>query len=226
VLRQLADEGKDLSLQLTGLSDDDPYLAEATAEAREVLGDRVPMLVGLVGAIGRAADWAPQRARRELTHLPLAPVADPCGLAAWPIVAFDGTVVACCNQRAIDQGAAAPAHLRIGHATDGWPQIRARSLGSPVLRVVRTLGPTVAAHEGGAPRTGDYCSTCAGLSAPAPAAWAEARVARPGFGPFEREVQRIQGDSGPVGFARRYGSTRYADLVSLGYRREDELCAG
>jgi hypothetical protein len=51
-------------------------------------------------------------------------------------------------------------------------------------------------------------------------------VSQPGFGSFEREVQRIQADIGPAGFARRYGSTRYAGLISLGYRREEQLCAG
>ena len=52
---------------------------------------------------------------------------NPCTLAAWPIVAFDGTVVACGNDDVVD--GPAPAHLRLGHATrDGWPAIRARAL--------------------------------------------------------------------------------------------------
>lgn len=225
VLRRLADEGKDVSLQLVGLGDDDPYLAEATAEVREVLDDRVPMIVGLVGRSGRAAEWLPER--RDLTHRPLAATPEPCGVAAWPIVAFDGTVLACCNQDMVDKGAAAPAHLRLGHASvDGWPEIRARSRTSPMLRAVRTYGPKVVAEESGLPVSADYCGTCYRLSEGRAPDWAGELVARPTFPVLELGVRRLQDADGPAGYIRRNGSPRYADLVTLGYQRQEQACAG
>lgn len=226
ILRRLVDEGKDVSIQLVGMGDADPYLAEATADVRETLGDRVPMLVGLVGATGRAAEWMTER-RRDLTHMPLAAAPQPCGVASWPIVAFDGTVIACCNQRLVDLGRHAPEHLKLGHAaTDGWPEIRARSGGSPTLRAIRTVGPRyILQQAGGSPPAGQ-CDACYELSAPAPAGWAAEYVARPSFPALESATRHLVGAEGPAGFARQYGSVRYADLVTLGYRSKEEQCAG
>lgn len=224
VLGRLAAAGKDVSLQLVGLGDDDPYLAEATAQARAELDDRVPMLVGLVGSVGRAAQWMETRDR--LTHQPLVVTADPCGLAAWPIVGFDGTVVACCNQSLVDNPATLPAHLRLGHATqDDWPAIRSRSRDTPMLRIVRTYGPALAAERGEAPISNDYCGTCAGLSAAGPQHWAGQFVSSPNFPVLEETVRKMQDDAGPVSFASRHGSRRYASLIELGYQRQEDRCA-
>jgi pyruvate-formate lyase-activating enzyme len=225
VLRQLVDAGKDVSLQLVGMTDDDPYLAEATAEVRNALDDRVPMLVGLVGRTGRATEWMPER--RALTHLPLAVTTEPCGVAAWPIVTFDGTVIACCNQHVVDQGRNAPAHLRLGHSsTDSWPAIRARCRTSATLRAVRTVGPRVVAEGGGAPTPRDQCTACYGLYAAEPERWAADFVDRPAFSGLELGVQHILHEGGPIGFARRYGSPRYAELITLGYNVQERICAG
>ncbi|MEV1169930.1 radical SAM protein [Nonomuraea sp. NPDC049784] len=224
ILRRLVDAGKDVSLQLVGMSDDDPYLAEATAEARDVLEDRVPMLVGLVGASGRAAEWMPDR--RTLTHLPLSATADPCGVAAWPIVTFDGTVIACCNQAVVDQGRNAPAHLKLGHsATDTWQTIRSRSRASATLRAVRTIGPRMIAQDAGLSPPAEQCAACYALSAEDPQRKAVDLVERPGFAAMELGVQQILSSGGPVGYARRYGSARYADMVTLGYRPQEQPCA-
>lgn len=225
ILRRLADDGKDVSVQLVGMNDADPYLAEATADVRETLGDRVPMLVGLVGATGRAADWMPER--RDLTHMPLAVAPHPCGVASWPIVTFDGTVIACCNQHVVDMGRNAPDHLKLGHSsTDGWPEIRARSSGSPTLRAIRTVGPRYIARESGAVPPADQCAACYELSAPASRRWTEGYVARPAFPILERATRSMAGEGGAAGFARQYGSARYADLVTLGHRPEERQCAG
>jgi pyruvate-formate lyase-activating enzyme len=213
VLRTLQDQGKHISVQLTGLSDDDPYLAHAIGDIRHALGDRVPILVGLVGPAGRAAEWLAQR-RRVLTHRPVAPVPAPCTMAAWPVVTYDGTIVACCNQDVVDRGQGAAAHLRLGHAaTDTWPKIRQRCLTRPLLKAVRAVGPGTVAALGGIPQAGGYCETCQSLSDdPRPAITA----ARPMFSLLEADAERRQTAEGPTGFARRYGSARYGELVGLG----------
>jgi hypothetical protein len=225
VLRQLAGDGKDVSLQLIGMDNDDPYLAAATAEVRETLGDRVPVLVGFVGRAGRAAEWMPEL--RHLTHLPMSAAPQPCGVASWPIVSFDGTVIACCNQDLVDLGQAAPAHLRLGHsATDSWPAIRSRSQTSATLRAIRTVGPRYIAQESGGPAQPGQCASCQDLSRAEPARWAAELAAGPTFPILENAVRNLVADGGPVAFARQYGSSRYADLVTLGYRRLEQECAG
>src|ERR1044072_6911047 len=57
VLHVLLSEGKDVSIHVTGLDADDPYIVERTAEIRAVFDDRVPILVNAVNAYGRAAEW-------------------------------------------------------------------------------------------------------------------------------------------------------------------------
>ncbi|WP_169801192.1 radical SAM protein, partial [Streptomyces kanamyceticus] len=57
VLRGLLDAGKDVSVQVTGLGPDDPYLADVTDDIRRTFGDRVPVLAAEVRAAGRAAQW-------------------------------------------------------------------------------------------------------------------------------------------------------------------------
>ena len=89
------------------------------------------MLVNGVNSVGRAREWL---AEPEDGPAPAAIEAEPCTLAHWPLVAFDGTIVACGNDDVVD--GPAPAHLRLGHAdTDGWPEVRERCLASSMLRV-------------------------------------------------------------------------------------------
>lgn len=161
-LRHLRDRGTDVSIQMVGLGPDDPYLGRAIDDVRRIFDDEVPMLVGEVGAAGRAATWLDPptaRGRRPV----VAP--DPCSMAAWPVVTFDGTVVACCNQDVVD--GPRPAHLDVGHAsTDGWPTIRERHARSTMLRGIRVFGPRyVAEHlsERSAGCSGQ-CATCITLS--------------------------------------------------------------
>src|SRR5439155_790110 len=117
----------------------DPHVrrrADAAAEARA--------RAGRAGACGRLPVACP--VRHVLRAQPLDPEADPCTLAAWPLVAFDGTIVACCNQTVVD--GPAPDHLRIGHAaTDDWQDVRERYLRSTLLRAIRTYGPEYVANR-------------------------------------------------------------------------------
>ncbi len=211
-LDTLLSEGKDVSMHLVGLNADDPYLVERTEEIRERFEDRVPMLVNAVNAYGRAAEWLEDDA-----HVPTEEP-NPCTLAAWPIVAFDGTVVACGNDDVVD--GPAPAHLRLGHAsTDGWPEIRERALGSGTLRAIRTFGPEylVARHGSAKITCNGYCSTCRQFSDdPGFVERVEAYMDTPSAALIEEQVFAMARHAGPTGFIRRFGMRRYADLVTLG----------
>jgi pyruvate-formate lyase-activating enzyme len=153
-LAGLVDAGMDVSVQLTGESEDDPYLAEAIEDIRTRLGDRVPMFVGLLGPGGRAADWLPPRSSPESP-----PVAYGCDAASWPVVGFDGRVVACCNQDAVD--GPTPRHLLLGHAAqDGWPVLRGRALRRATLRAIRTYGPRWLGEQNGHGCSAGVCESC------------------------------------------------------------------
>ncbi|MEA2231643.1 MAG: hypothetical protein QOD83_1459 [Solirubrobacteraceae bacterium] len=213
-LETLLSEGKDVSLHLVGMDADDPYLAERTEEIRTLFDDRVPMLVNGVNPHGRAAEWM------QLEDLgaggPVVPT--PCALAAWPVVAFDGTVVACGNDDVVD--GPAPAHLRLGHAdVDGWPAIRARTLASSMLRAIRTFGPEhVADRQGsGTIRCDGYCSTCMQLPDDAQLGpRVDELMQRPTTELIEEHVLALQRHAGPEGFIRIFGMSAYANLVTLG----------
>lgn len=208
LLRRIAGTGKDVSLHITGTGDDDPYLARATTEARREFADRVPMLVGRLARAGRARTWSLPPAAQ-----PAGPVRpQPCTMAAWPVVGFDGTVTACGNQSVVDHRPL-PDHLRLGHVrVDGWPAIRHRSRTSTALRRLRVFGPTYPASPGAAGTATGYCQSCWRLST------SEHQVPEDRLEALDEQVTAAQVRAGAVGFARRYGCARYADLVLLGYR--------
>jgi pyruvate-formate lyase-activating enzyme len=212
-LDTLLSEGKDVSMHLVGLDADDPYLAERTAEIRERFDDRVPMLVNGVNPYGRAAEWLQVPDYDDTS----AAQPNPCALAAWPVLAFDGTIVGCGNDDVVD--GPAPAHLRLGHAdADGWAAIRARTLTSHMLRAIRTYGPEHLAERHGAATPCDgYCSTCVRMAGDAPLMSAiEQHMRRPQAAIVEEQVQALEREAGPTGFIRRFGMSRYAELVNLG----------
>jgi pyruvate-formate lyase-activating enzyme len=212
VLRELADEGKDLSVHLVGLDDDDPYLAEAVADIRETLDDRVPIAVNHVGPLGRAAEW--------LDHagpaLPWHPGPEPCMLASWPLVRYDGTVLACCKQAVIDMPVV-PGHLLLGHAgVDGWETIRNRTLSRDLLRAIRVVGPRSVRPEAAGSACG-YCETCYALGDDAAAVRsAEQLMARSTMALVERTALRMVREAGPEEFVRTYASSRFAELIAIG----------
>lgn len=215
VVAGVLDAGTAVSFHLTGSGATDPYLAEAIADIRRTFGDQVPMLVNTVRAVGRAATWA--TAARAGTD-PLAVAG--CAMAAWPVVAFDGTVLACCNQDVVDRRPA-PEHLRLGHLdADDWSTVRDRVAGAPVLRMLRSVGPSYlraryAADPGRVPAAG-YCAGCRGL-ADEPGVLAAARAAGRGAAGalLDREAARRQFAAGPVDLVRRHGCAAYAELVDL-----------
>ncbi|MFD6529731.1 radical SAM protein [Streptomyces sp. NPDC060184] len=212
-VRRVLDAGVPASFHLTGTGPDDPYLADVVAAVRREFADHVPMLVNDVRPVGRAASWTGAATRPDTAG----GAAVPCPMAAWPTVAFDGTVVACCNQQTVD-ARPVPAHLLLGHvAEDDWSTVRRRSLASPVLRLLRVVGPghLTARYAPGTPACG-WCATCRNI-ADRPEVLAGA--ARDGAGPvgelLDLHSTRSQLAAGPAAFVRRHGSSAYAGLVTL-----------
>jgi hypothetical protein len=137
-------------------------------------------------------------------------------LASWPLVRYDGTVLACCKQSVIDMPAV-PRHLMLGHAgVDSWATVRDRALSRDLLRMIRVVGPRSVRPEAAGSTCG-YCQTCYELGDdPAAALSAERFLARPSMALVERTALRMLQEAGPEEFVRTYASSRYADLVGIG----------
>ncbi|WP_326734447.1 radical SAM protein [Streptomyces sp. NBC_01022] len=209
-VRRIMESGIDVSFHVVGNAADDPYLADITASIRAEFRDRAAVLVNHVRPVGRAAAWA---AAREVPPDGAGASPAPCAMAAWPVVAFDGTVTACCNQRVVD-ARPMPEHLRLGHiAADDWTRIRRRCQESPVLRTIRTAGV-------------GSCADCRGLAGrPAALAAAERAGSSPAAGAMDALGARLQRDAGAAALLGRYGNERYAPLVLLGGRGDGEAPA-
>ncbi|CAL9363369.1 radical SAM protein [Streptomyces sp. enrichment culture] len=219
-LRAVLDAGIPVSVHLTGTGPDDPYLADAVADVRRVFAGRVPLLVNEIRPLGRARGLAP-----ATPPGPDGTLAAPCALAAWPVVAFDGTVAACCNQWTVDRRPV-PAHLRLGHiAADDWPAVRARALGSPVLRLLRAVGPQrLHARYTSAPAPSGYCRSCHALADRPDVLTGAARDASGRVGAaLDHITTQTQLAAGPAALLRRMGCGRYAHLVE---RQEEAGPAG
>ncbi|MEU0100484.1 radical SAM protein [Streptomyces sp. NPDC006267] len=212
-LHRIRDEGVAVSFHLTGTGASDPYLAGLTRAVDKEFGGRVPCLVNEVRPFGRAAAWA-GAARTG----PDPAAASPCSMAAWPVVAFDGRVLACCNQDTVDRRPA-PAHLDLGHiGADDWATVRRRALESPVLRMLRTVGPAhLAARYGSGPPTGSYCDGCRALGGDEKAAAGARAVAGGAAGALLDLTAAVRGSrEGAQGVVRRHGCAAYAPLVVTG----------
>ncbi|NEB37172.1 radical SAM protein [Streptomyces sp. SID14515] len=212
-LRRIRDEGVAVSLHLTGTGAADPYLAGLTRAVEEEFGGRVPCLVNEVRPFGRAAAWA-----RPARTGPDPAAASPCSMAAWPVVAFDGRVLACCNQDTVDRRPV-PAHLDLGHiGADDWATVRRRALDSPVLRMLRTVGPThLAARYGSGPPAGSYCDGCRALGGDEAVVAGARAVAGGAAGALLDLTAAVRGSrEGAQGVVRRHGCAAYAPLVVAG----------
>ncbi|MFF2858547.1 radical SAM protein [Streptomyces rubiginosohelvolus] len=212
-LHLVREEGVAVSLHLTGTGASDPYLADLTRAVEKEFDGQVPCLVNEVRPFGRAASWA-----RAARTGPDPAAASPCPMAAWPVVAFDGRVVACCNQDTVDRRPVPP-HLDLGHiAEDDWATVRRRALESPVLRMLRTVGPThLAARYGSGPRPGSYCDGCRALGGDEAVAAGARAVAGGAAGALLDLTAALRGSrEGAQGIVRRHGCAAYAPLVVAG----------
>ncbi|MDJ1643072.1 radical SAM protein [Streptomyces pakalii] len=212
-LHLVQEEGVAVSLHLTGTGASDPYLADLTRAVDKEFGGQVPCLVNEVRPFGRAASWA-----RAARTGPDPAAASPCPMAAWPVVAFDGRVVACCNQDTVDRRPVPP-HLDLGHiAEDDWATVRSRALESPVLRMLRAVGPThLAARYGSGPRPGSYCDGCRALGGDEAVAAGAQAVAGGAAGALLDVTAAMRGSrEGAQGIVRRHGCAAYAPLVVAG----------
>jgi pyruvate-formate lyase-activating enzyme len=213
VIDTLLGDGTDVSIHIVGQDAGDPYLESIVSEVQRVFSGRVPMLVNTVSSFGRAKAWL----KPDVKALPAGIDANPCAIAAWPVVGFGGTIVACANDDVLDD---VPPHLRLGHAyVDDWSTVRARTLASTMIRAIRLFGPEYIADRfrNGGRGCGGYCQTCIKLSQdPALEQRVKEIMAKPTITVLEQQVSAMQRRAGAIVFAGRYGLPRYAELVALG----------
>jgi hypothetical protein len=129
-------------------------------------------------------------------------------------VAFDGTVVACCNQGVVD--GPVPPHLRLGHiAEDTWSIVRQRSRESPMIRAIRAFGPEYMVERFGSGRitcTG-YCDTCYKLgSDPAISERIDELAKRPIMPLIEAQMASLRREE----FEGQFFAREYIPMLRLG----------
>jgi hypothetical protein len=135
-------------------------------------------------------------------------------MAAWPVVAADGAVLACCNQDTVDRRPV-PEHLWLGRVPDDdWPILHQRIRTSPVLRLVRSVGPAYLDARFGDDGSvgGTYCAGCRGLR---PDVRDAARRLGSGVTGLLLEQAAARRRPDPTGLIRRHGCAPYAELVAL-----------
>jgi len=213
--------GKEVSLQILGYDESDPYLDDVVADVTTRFGDRVPMLISSVRAIGRGRNLEilKRRSPSKVGESGLsADSISPCSMAAWPVICSDGRITGCCNQEVVD--GLRVEHLTLGHvATTNWSLIRHKMSVDPVLRCLRAVGPRFLGERTGTGYSDSYCHAChrlsdredvketVGSTIPAPLLEVieELAVAR-----FDDDNARA------TGFADEYGVSRFAHLATLG----------
>jgi hypothetical protein len=214
-LHEIRSWGPQVSVQITGNGDADPYVADLVGEVRREFADQVPMLVVPLRAVGRAKALGGPAGRPMRQAEPA-----PCEMAAWPLVTYDGTVLTCCNENLV--AAARPPHLVLGHADqDPWPVLRRRHLDRPLTRAVRMFGPRYTQDRFGsdAPLASGYCDVCVTLHRDPQVGERVAGYLDSPAGPaMESAVRALVERHGPYVFARRHGIARYSELVTLGWQ--------
>lgn len=217
VLRQLLDEGKALSMHIAGRDQFDTYVDELVEQVKARFGNHIPMLVNTLSPFGRAKNLIPLKRNRAVTT----PEPNPCTMAAWPVVGFDGVIAACGNDNLIGQ---VPSHLNMGHiTTHTWSDVYNRCVQGPIPIALRTYGPEYLKSRFSTGQDdnacGGYCETCIELEGKPDLLGAVAEhMKRPSSRALNNSVIELQLELGPVEFAKRHSHPRFAELVLLGTR--------
>jgi pyruvate-formate lyase-activating enzyme len=214
LLDTLISDSTDVSIHIVGQGASDPYVEKLVQEIESIFGSKVPMLVNALSSFGRAKSWLEKDKKKDKDDFI---DASPCSMAAWPVVGFDGTIVACSNDNALENR---PAHLCIGHANnDNWETIRSRTITSNMLRAIRLFGPEYITDRFSDLKIGcdGYCGTCMKITEDLKV---EQRVdevmAKPSTAVLEEYTLAMHHRADALLFAQRHGISRYADLVTLG----------
>lgn len=184
-------------------SSDESYVDDLVAGLRRTFGVAVPALVTRVQPTGRALSFLTSPSGESTDPMP-------CEFAAWPLVDYDGTVLACSRQTLARMHR--PPHLILGHAArDTWPEIRSRTQSDPLLRAIRVVGPVETARRMGSPTCSGICSTCVTLRDDGSDS---SQVVSPELAAV---ASQLMASVRPRDLARQWGSGRHADLVELGW---------
>lgn len=212
IIGKLLDDGTSMSMHIAGRDNDDPYLDDLVKDVQKHFGNRIPMLVNTLSPFGRAKAFV-IKAPSKLDK----PMVNPCTMAAWPVVGFDGVVAVCGNDDLIG---CVPAHLRLGDIrTDTWSEIQARCIGGTMPSALRTYGPEYLQSSFGKAGSAcvGYCNSCISLETKiALQNLVSTHMRKPGSKVISDSVTQMQVEMGAVQFAKRYSHPRFAELVLLG----------
>ena len=204
--------GVPVSVHLVGLDNKDPYVRSAIDDIRQTFAEQVPILVNSVSWFGRARIWLETPEEHIAPPRPM-----PCTMAAWPVVSYDGTVIACGNDDAIDT---LPPHLTLGHvAKDSWSTLRQRSQTSSILRAIRLYGPEYLRGKilSQQPSCDGYCDSCLRMQLTSDEGDVlNSVMSKASTRVMESAVSIMHAQGGGESFARHHGISQMSELVKLG----------
>ena len=213
VLHQIIDEGVDISIQTTGTGKDDPYLLNLIDEIKNEFNEKVPIDVSLIREIGRGKSLNLSHTKeKEISNFKNYTI-EPCSLAAWPVVAFDGNIVGCCNQIVVRPGPR-PSHLVLGNIKEtDWDALQNRVINNSVLRALRTYGPYQLLQDN--KKCEGYCESCYKLGTLESQREIESLMSKPSSKFVEKYIQSVFES---MSFLDSYGIPEFSNLFNLGLK--------
>lgn len=153
--------GPDISVSTTGINGDDPYLKNLLEDLKQKFGNTISVYVSYIEPVGRASQLV------NITSNDHSDYKDGyfygCKRCSWPVISFNGDIVACCNPDVVNKKY--PNHLFLGNICDmKWKDIREKVLTSNILKAIRTIGPKTISKDVLKMKPASYCDTCFDLS--------------------------------------------------------------
>lgn len=163
MLHKIRKLGIDISISTVGFGKDDLYLKDLIKYVRTEFEDQVPLFVNSINPVGRAKSFYSDIQSGPIALSSNESEIEGCKMMAWPVVAFDGTIVTCCNESVIDEDR--PDHLILGHIRDtNWEAVRKKVTEDVILKAIRSVGPKYISRRFAPERAcNGYCNTCKSL---------------------------------------------------------------
>ncbi len=154
-LKTILDMGISVSIQTLARENHDPYVKDLVRDTERCFGSNVPIFLAPLVSSGRASSWVSCQIKKLETPGEI----HPCSLASWPVVNFQGNIVACCHD-SITKNQQTPSHLCLGNIRNTtWKEVKHQMIHSTYLRALRTYGPLYLASQC-RNEIQDYCEAC------------------------------------------------------------------
>lgn len=161
-IHKIREAGTDMSISIVGMNENDPYLGDLVNSIRDEFNSEIPMLVSFISSTGRAKQL--ETAHKEDNNIQGIAYNGGCRYITWPVISFDGSIVACCNQKVVD--GPHPSHLTLGHVSNtNWKQVSEKVINNSIIKAIRIVGPKeFLKYVGKEDPCNGYCDSCMSIN--------------------------------------------------------------